>query len=40
MEDEQARLLVTPKEGEQVTDFMDLFAQDNRMTACGTPADA
>lgn len=40
LEDENARLLVTPKKGEQVTDFIDLFATDNRMTACGTPADA
>ena len=35
----RARLLVTPKHGEQITEFIDAFAKDNRMTACGTPAD-
>jgi hypothetical protein len=37
--DPKARLLVTPKQGEQITEFIDQFAKDNRMTACGTPAD-
>lgn len=38
--DERARLLVTPKHGEQITESIDAFAEDNRMPACGTPADA
>ena len=37
--DDDARLLVSPKEGDQITEFIDAFAKDNRMTACGTPAD-
>jgi triacylglycerol esterase/lipase EstA (alpha/beta hydrolase family) len=38
--DPKSRLLVTAKNGEQITQSIDAFAQDNRMTACGTPADA
>jgi hypothetical protein len=37
--DADARLLITPKHGDQITEFIDQFAKDNRMTACGTPAD-
>jgi hypothetical protein len=39
-EDPDARLLVTPKGGDQITDYLDAFAQDNRMPACSTPTDA
>jgi hypothetical protein len=39
-EDEDAKLLVTAKGGQQVTDYLDGFAQDNRMPACSTPIDA
>jgi hypothetical protein len=38
--DEDARLLVTPKHGDQITESIDAFAKDNRMPACGTPSDA
>jgi hypothetical protein len=38
--DDDARLLVSPKHGDQITESIDAFAQDNRMLACGTPADA
>jgi hypothetical protein len=38
--DPEARLLVTPKGGDQITDYLDAFAQDNRMPACSTPTDA
>lgn len=37
--DPDARLLVTPKQNEQVTEFIDAFAKDNRMPSCGTPLD-
>jgi hypothetical protein len=37
--DPEARLLVTPKDREQVTEYIDAFAADNRMPACGTPLD-
>lgn len=37
--DPEARLLVTPKQNEQITEFIDAFAADNRMPACGTPLD-
>ena len=37
--DPEARLLVTPKDNEQVTEFIDAFAADNRMPSCGTPLD-
>ena len=39
-EDEDARLLVSPKKGQQVTEFLDQFAKDNDMPACSTPSDA
>jgi hypothetical protein len=35
--DPEARLLVTPKEREQITEYIDAFAADNKMIACGTP---
>jgi hypothetical protein len=38
--DPDARLLVTAKGGDQITDYLDAFAQDNRMPACATPTDA
>jgi hypothetical protein len=38
--DPDAQLLVTPKGGEQVTEYLDQFARDNDMPACSTPADA
>ena len=37
--DPEARLLVTAKDREQVTEYIDAFAADNRMPACGTPID-
>lgn len=38
--DRHARLLVSPKEGSQVTEFLDQFSKDNDMPACSTPTDA
>lgn len=38
--DPRARLLVSSKDGDQVTDYIDQFAKDNAMPACSTPADA
>ena len=37
--DPEARLFVTAKDREQITEFIDAFAADNRMPACGTPID-
>lgn len=37
--DPDARLFVTAKDREQITEFIDAFAADNRMPACGTPID-
>lgn len=37
--DPEARLLVTAKDSQQITEFIDAFAADNRMTACATPLD-
>lgn len=37
--DPEARLLVSAKDNEQITEFIDAFAADNRMPACGTPID-
>jgi len=37
--DPEARLLVTPKDQDQITEFIDAFAADNRMIACATPLD-
>lgn len=38
--EDNPRLLVSPKGGNQVTDYIDQFAKDNAMPACSTPADA
>ena len=38
--DPDARLLVSPKKGQQITEFLDQFAKDNDMPACSTPGDA
>ncbi len=38
--DPDARLLVSPKGGDQVTEYLDAFARDNHMPACSTPTDA
>jgi hypothetical protein len=38
--DPEARLLVSPKGGSQITDYIDQFSKDNAMPACSTPADA
>lgn len=40
LSDPKARLLVSPKRGNQITDYIDQFAKDNAMPACSTPADA
>lgn len=37
--DPDARLLVTAKGQEQITEFIDAFSADNRMIACATPID-
>lgn len=37
--DPEARLLVSPKNSQQVTEYLDAFAGDNRMVACATPID-
>jgi len=37
--DRGARLYVTAKDREQVTEYIDAFAADNHMPACGTPID-
>ncbi len=37
--DPEARLLVTPKDRDQITEFIDAFTADNRMIACATPLD-
>jgi len=37
--DPTAPFLVTSRQGDQVTEYMDAFAADNRMPACGTPLD-
>jgi hypothetical protein len=34
-----ARLYVTAKQGNQITEFLDQFAKDNDIPACSTPAD-
>lgn len=38
-DDPEARLLVSAKDREQITEYLDAFAADNRMTACATPLD-
>ncbi|MFL6204735.1 MAG: hypothetical protein ACJ739_05245 [Acidimicrobiales bacterium] len=37
--DPDARLFVTARENEQVTEYIDAFAADNHMAACATPID-
>lgn len=37
--DPEARLLVSPKHSQQITEYLDAFAADNRMPACATPID-
>jgi hypothetical protein len=37
--DPDARLLVSPKNSQQITEYLDAFAGDNRMVACATPID-
>ena len=37
--DPEARLYVTAKDREQVTEYIDAFAADNHMPACATPID-
>lgn len=37
--DPEAQLLVSAKDREQITEFIDAFAADNRMSACATPLD-
>ncbi len=37
--DPDAQLLVTAKDQDQITEFIDAFSADNRMTACATPID-
>jgi hypothetical protein len=38
-DDPRASFLVSAKDNEQVTEFIDGFAADNQMPACGTPLD-
>jgi hypothetical protein len=38
-EDPEARLFVTARDRDQVTEYMDAFAADNKMIACATPLD-
>jgi hypothetical protein len=38
-DDPDAQLLVSPKDNEQITEYLDAFAADNRMPACATPID-
>lgn len=38
-EDEDSRLLVSPKDGQHITEYLDAFAADNHMPACSTPLD-
>lgn len=37
--DPEAQLLVSAKDHDQITEHLDAFAADNRMTACATPLD-
>jgi hypothetical protein len=37
--DPDAQLFVTARDQEQVTEYIDAFSADNRMTACATPID-
>jgi len=38
-DDPEARFFVSAKDNEQITEFIDAFAADNRIPACGTPLD-
>jgi hypothetical protein len=38
-QDPEARLLVTARDREQITEYIDAFAADNHMPACATPID-
>lgn len=38
-EDPDSRLLVSPKDGQHITEYLDAFAADNHMPACSTPID-
>lgn len=38
-EDPKADLLVSAKDHNQITDYLDAFAADNKMPACATPLD-
>ena len=37
--DPEARLLVSAKDSQQITEFIDAFAADNKMISCATPID-
>jgi hypothetical protein len=37
--DPAARLFVTARDREQITEYIDAFAKDNDLAACGTPLD-
>jgi hypothetical protein len=37
--DPEAQLLVSAKDRDQITEYLDAFARDNRMISCGTPID-
>jgi hypothetical protein len=39
LDDPEARLLVTARDREQITEYLDAFAADNDMPACATPID-
>jgi len=39
LDDPEARLLVTAKDRDQITEYLDAFAADNDMPACATPID-
>lgn len=38
-DDPAAQLFVSVRDNEQVTEYLDAFAADNKMTACATPID-
>jgi len=38
-DDPGARVLVSPKDGQHITEYLDAFAADNDMPACGSPLD-
>jgi hypothetical protein len=38
-DDPDARFLVSAKDNEQITEYIDGFAADNQMPSCGTPLD-